>query len=137
MQQFLKIWSILVDERAIGGGFTYPTLPITEHDIQFGIAISRYLCVFKKTILQITTKFFLSLVLSNPNHFPLQQKWQMNGFEPTLFIFRLNCVIFCMFLRHLNSRRYRLINKFMLSCSATEIYWINTGKILKLIPRPF
>ena len=42
MQQMWKILSTLVDALEIGGGFTKPILPITEHvrnDVHFGIAI--------------------------------------------------------------------------------------------------
>ena len=42
MQQMWKILSTLVDALEIGGGFTKPTLPITEHvrnDVHFGIAM--------------------------------------------------------------------------------------------------
>ena len=48
MQQIWKILSTLVDALKIGGGFTKPTLPFTEHvrnDVHFGSAILRYFCV--------------------------------------------------------------------------------------------
>ena len=57
-------------------GFTYPTLPMAEHvrnDVKICTAVSHFICVFFKTVLQIAAKRTMCLKESITKQFMLAQ----------------------------------------------------------------
>ena len=93
----------------VDDGFTYPTLPITEHvsnDVKLSTAVSHFFCVFFKTVLQITAKRAMCLKVSITKQFMLAQKLRWTGFAPMLFCLRQTCLL----LRCLNFMQHRSTN---------------------------
>ena len=133
----MKVWLIESVLLAVGDGFTYPTLPITEHVrnyVKLGTAVSNFFCVFFKTVLQITAKRAMCLNESITK-FMLAQKLRWTGSAPTLFCLGIHVCFFRMFKGCLNFMQHRSTGNIVQFPFETNRYLLFPGETSKFFDK--